>query len=84
MERLQGCKRGVGNIFKGKKARFAVGGKDEVFTNNSGEDVAKETTVIPTTSVEILILRAKETELLTRISPPKNNITKLKRKKVKE
>ena len=27
------------SLFKGKKARFAVGGKDEVFTNNSGEEI---------------------------------------------
>ena len=26
-------------LFKGKKARFAVGGKDEVFTNDSGEEI---------------------------------------------
>ncbi len=42
-------------------------------TKSSGAEVAKETTVIPTTKVEILSRRAKETEPLTKNSPPKAN-----------
>ena len=40
-------------------------------TNNSGAEVAKETTVIPTTKVEMRIRKDKATEPLTKNSPPK-------------
>ena len=50
-------------------------------TNNSGAEVAKATTVIPTTRVEIFIFKAKDTEPLTKNSPPRNNKKKPSNKK---
>ena len=47
-------------------------------TKSSGAEVAKETTVIPTTKVEILSLSAKETEPFTKNSPPTVNKNKPK------
>ena len=40
-------------------------------TKSSGAEVAKDTTVIPRTRVEILNLKAKETDPFTKASPPK-------------
>ena len=40
-------------------------------TNSSGAEVAKDTTVIPTTKVDIRIRKEKATEPLTNNSPPK-------------
>jgi hypothetical protein len=51
-------------------------------TNSSGAEVAKDTTVIPTTKVDIFIIRAKDTDPLTRNSPPKNNKTKPNNSKI--
>ena len=53
-------------------------------TNNSGAEVAKATTVIPITKVEIFILKANATDPRTRSSPPKNNKTKPNNKKITE
>jgi hypothetical protein len=50
-------------------------------TNNSGAEVAKETTVIPITNFEKLSFKDKATEALTRKSPPITNKTKPKIKK---
>src|SRR5690554_1806280 len=47
-------------------------------TKSSGAEVAKDTTVIPITSLEILNLRDKETEDRTKNSPPTTNKTKPK------
>ena len=51
-------------------------------TNNSGAEVAKATTVIPTTKVDIFILKANETEPFTKRSPPKNKKIKPNNKKI--
>ena len=50
-------------------------------TNNSGADVAKETTVIPITIFEIESLKDKATEDFTKKSPPIIRETKPKIKK---
>ena len=50
-------------------------------TNNSGADVAKETTVIPITIFEILSLKDNATEDLTKYSPPTTKSTNPKIKK---
>ena len=44
-------------------------------TNNSGADVAKDTTVIPMTNLEILNLNDNATDDLTKNSPPTTNKT---------
>lgn len=44
-------------------------------TNNSGADVAKDTTVMPITSLEILNLKDNATEERTKNSPPITNKT---------
>ena len=51
-------------------------------TNNSGAEVAKETTVIPTTKVEIRIFKAKATDPLTNNSPPKKSKSKPNNKEI--
>ena len=53
-------------------------------TNNSGEDVAKDTIVIPATSLEILNLVARFTDPRTSSSPPKYKRTNPKIKNSKE
>ncbi len=45
-------------------------------TNNSGAEVAKDTTVIPITSLEILSLKESPTDALTKKSPPTTNNAK--------
>lgn len=66
---------------------IAIAGEPESaalrLTNNSGTDVAKETTVIPITNFEILSLKESATDDLTKNSPPitrriKPKITKTK------
>lgn len=44
-------------------------------TNNSGADVAKDTTVMPITNFEIFSLKESATEERTRYSPPTTNST---------
>ena len=44
-----------------------------ILTNNSGADVAKDTTVRPMTIFDMLNLKDNPTEALTRNSPPKTN-----------
>ena len=44
-------------------------------TNNSGTEVAKDTTVMPITIFEILNLKERATEDLTKNSPPTTNKT---------
>lgn len=50
-------------------------------TNNSGAEVAKETTVSPITILEILSLKDSATEERTKNSPPTTNNTKPTNKK---
>ncbi|GAA4245804.1 hypothetical protein GCM10022292_29620 [Winogradskyella damuponensis] len=45
-------------------------------TNNSGAEVAKDTTVIPITSLDNLSLKDKPTAALTKKSPPITNNAK--------
>ena len=53
---------------------IAIAGEPESaafrLTNNSGTDVAKDTTVIPITNFEILNLKESATDDLTKNSPP--------------
>ena len=45
-------------------------------TNNSGADVANDTTVIPMTNFEILSLNESPTDALTKKSPPTTSAAK--------
>ena len=55
---------------------------DCMLTKSSGEEVAKDTIVIPTTKVDIFIFEEIATALFTKNSPPRYNITKLNKKSI--